>query len=232
VLYELAQLFTGMTGKGSDRRAHKRKTVPFAVRWLKDERTVVEGVGQEISPTGALVVLREKPARPDFTLAMKLGERTVTARVTTVRHDKVEQGGLTWHRFATKFAGIAADDWDAVVRFCGDEVEPENKAHGQIKEIRGRDDDAFRLLPLSIQRQIVEALVKQNQLAEPAPGQAPLLKMTYGGRVKRKGREMHRCHVHSRIEVLGEIRQYDTPFYIDDFGKVYWQTSSRRPVRR
>jgi hypothetical protein len=228
VLYELAQLFTGIAGKGTDRRAHRRKTAVFPVRWMKDQQTFVEGVGQEISPVGALFVLRDKPAKPDFTIVLKVGERTMTVRVTALRHDKVLQGGLTWHRFATKFTGIAADDWDAVVRFCTDLPDPENRAAGELAAKRGKDDDAFRLLPLSVQNQIVEALVKRNQLAQPAPGVAPLLRMTYLGTVKRRGLKMYRCHVHSRIDVSGEFRQYDTNFFIDDFGRVYVQNAGRR----
>lgn len=192
---------------------------------MKDENTVVDGFGQEISPTGALFVLKDKPPTPEFNVTLKLGERMMTVRVQMVRHDQVTQEGTTWHRFATKFAGISADDWDAVVRFCNDLPEPTNVAAEEIKTTKTKEDDAFRLLPLAVQQQIVNTLVQNRRLAPPGPGQAPLLRMTYSGVIRRGDQEIHRCHVHSRIDVEGEIRQFDTTFLIDSAGKVQVQTS-------
>ncbi|MGH7660816.1 MAG: PilZ domain-containing protein [Vulcanimicrobiaceae bacterium] len=223
MLYELAQLFSG---KGAERRAHKRKTLTYPIRWMKDENTMIDGFGQEISATGALFVLKDKPPTPEFTVTLKIAERTMTIRVATVRHDQVTQDGTTWHRFATKFAGIAADDWDAVVRFCNDmPTEVESKASEELKSVKHKEDDAFRLLPLAVQQQVVNTLIQANHLAPPAPGQAPLLRMTYSGVTKRGDQEIHRCHVHSRLEVDGEIRQFDTTFLIDGAGRVQVQSS-------
>jgi hypothetical protein len=223
VLYELAQLFSG---KGPERRAHQRKTVTYPIRWNKDENTVVDGFGQEISATGALFVLKDKPPQPEFTVTLKIAERTMTVRVQVIRHDQVTQEGTTWHRFATKFAGIAADDWDAVVRFCNDvPMETASKAAEELKSVSKKQDDAFRLLPLAVQQQIVNTLIQANHLAPPGPGQAPLLRMTYSGVQRRGDQEIHRCHVHSRLEVDGEIRQYDTTFLIDSSGRVQVQGS-------
>lgn len=221
MLYELAKLFTGK----EDRRAHERKATAFPVRWLKDENTHVDGAGQEVSPTGALFILKEKPPTPEFTIMMKLDERMMTVRVMTLRHDQMSQGGTTWHRFATKFAGIAADDWDAVCRYVnGQPLEVASKAAEEL-QAAPKQDDAFRLLPLAVQKQIVDTLVSMNHLAQPGEGQAPLLRMTYSGPVKRGGKEIHRCLVHSRLEIDGEIRQYDTTFLIDEQGKVQVQGS-------
>ena len=221
---ELAKIFTG---KGSDRRAHNRKTENFPVRWMKDENTIIDGVGQEISATGALIVLKDKPPTPQFTVTMKLGERMMTVRVETIRHDAVQSGGTTWHRFATKFAGISADDWDAIVRYCNDAPEPSNRGAEELKAVQSKADDAFRLLPLVVQKQIVDTLVQGNRLAQPGPGQAPLLRMTYSGVIRHGTQEVHRCRVHSRIDVDGEIRQFDTTFLIDAQGKVQIQTAAK-----
>lgn len=220
MLYELAQLFSGKP----ERRAHKRKELAYPIRWTKDESTVVDGFGQEISATGALFVLKDKPPTPDFTVTLKIGDRMMNVRVQTVRHDQVTQNGQTWHRFATKFAGIAADDWDAIVRFCNDMPEPSNTAHEELKQTKTKEDDAFRLLPLAVQQQIVSTLVNANHLTPPAAGQAPLLRMTYSGVIKRGDQEIHRCHVHSRVDIDGEIRQFDTTFLIDQAGKVQVQS--------
>ena len=220
MLFELAKVFGG---KSQERRGHSRKTFSYPIRWMKDENTAIDGAGQEISPTGALFILKDKPPTPDFTVTFKLGERMITARVATLRHDQLTQNGQTWHRFATKFAGIAADDWDAVVRFVNDAPEPESKATDEIKAAMGKDDDAFRLLPLAVQKQVMSMLVQGNRLAMPPPGQAPLLRMTYSGVIKRGEQQIHRCHVHSRIDVEGEIRQFDTTFLIDGAGNVQIQ---------
>lgn len=221
MLYELAKIFGG--SKGPERRGHERKTLTYPVRWNKDENTVVDGVGQEISATGALIVLKDKPPTPEFTVQMKIGERMMTIRLQVVRHDQVQNAGTTWHRFATKFAGISADDWDAIVRFCSGAPDPVNKGADELKAVQNKSDDAFRLLPLAIQKQIVDTLVQSNHMSMPGPGQAPLLRMTYSGVIKRGAQEIHRCHVHSRIDVEGEIRQYDTTFLIDGTGKVQVQ---------
>lgn len=221
MLYELAKIFGG--SKGPERRGHERKTLTFPVRWSKDENTVVDGVGQEISATGAIVVLKDKPPTPEFTVQMKIGERMMTVRLQVIRHDQVQSAGTTWHRFATKFAGISADDWDAVVRFCSGAADPVNKSADELKAVQNKSDDAFRLLPLAIQKQIVDTLVQVNHMSMPGPGQAPLLRMTYSGVIKRGTQEVHRCHVHSRIDVDGEIRQFDTTFLIDATGKVQIQ---------
>lgn len=224
MLYELAKMFSG---KEAERRAHPRKATNYPVRWVKDaENNVhVDGVGIEISPTGALFVLKEKPPGQEFTVLIKLGERQVTARVVVTRHDAVNQGGATWHRFATKFGGIAADDWDAIVRYVSDAADPENKAADELRAVVQKEDDAFRLLPLAVQRQIVDTLVQSNRLFSPPEGQAPLLRMTYSGHTKRDGQEIHTCHVHSRVTIDGEIRQYDTTFLVDSSGKVQVKSS-------
>lgn len=223
---ELAKLFSGRDA--TDRRAHARKAVQYPARWVKDaaSESYADGVGLEISPTGALFALKEKPPTDEFSLQFKLRERLITARVTVLRHDQSVQGGTTWHRFATKFAGIAADDWDAVVRFIEDEPEPDDKGIDEIKAAMRKEDDAFRLLPLAVQRQIVDLLVQNNKLARPADGQAPLLKMQYSGHARHSGVEVHRCNVHSRITIDGEMRQYDTTFLIEAAtGKVSVQSS-------
>ena len=222
MLYELAKLFSG---KGADRRAHSRKALSYPIRWMKDENTPIDGAGQEISPTGALFILRDKPPTPEFSVTMKVGERMMTVRVMTLRHDAFAQNGQTWHRFATKFAGIAADDWDAIVRFVNDMPEPTNKVSDDLKSAVRKEDDAFRLLPLAVQNQIVDTLVNANHLGRPGPGQAPLLKMSYSGVIKRGEQEIHRCHVHSRVTIDGEIRQFDTTFLIDSSGKVQVQSA-------
>ena len=226
MLYELAKMFSG---KEAERRGHPRKAEKYPVRWVKDleNNVFVDGVGIEISPTGALFVLKEKPPGQEFTVVIQLGERQVRARVTVNRHDAVNQGGATWHRFATKFGGIAADDWDAIVRYVNNAAEPpESKAAEELKAVVQKADDAFRLLPLAVQKQIVDTLVETNRLFPPPEGQAPLLRMTYSGHSKKSdGQEVHTCHVHSRITVDGEIRQYETTFLVDSSGKVQVKSS-------
>jgi hypothetical protein len=222
VLSEIAKLFTGKSG---DRRAHPRKVVKYAVWWPKPDAQPVQGVGLEVSPTGALFVLREKPPDGDFNIIMQLGERRLGVRVSPLRHDDVPQGATTWYRFATKYSGISADDWDFIVRFVHDQPEPDTKGSAEIKAAMAQTDDSFRLLPLAIQQRIVEILVTTNKLTPPPEGAAPLLKMDYAGVIRKGEKQVHRFHVHSRVNTSDEVQAFDTTFLIDQDGHVSIQSS-------
>ena len=82
-------------------------------------------------------------------------------------------------------------------------------------------DDAYRLLPLAFQKKIVSMLVDARKLEEPKPGQRPLLKLFYGGLVKRAGQKpAHRFNVHSRVMKGTELVAYDTRLLIGEEGEI------------
>jgi hypothetical protein len=123
-----------------------------------------------------------------------------------------------------EFIGVAADHWDMIVRYVADAPEPPNRRKMQNQEMGDKVDDAYRLLPMALQQKIIQMLVSQQKLEEPKHGQTPLLKLFYGGLVKRAGHpDAHRFNVHSRIRKNDETIAYDTRFLITDAGEITLQ---------
>lgn len=205
-------------GKG-DRRAAERKRKRFPIGWLKDG-ALVSGLGLEISEKGVLFASREPPSDAHVDVAVDLGGRRVRARLKIARQGTMSRDGHDWVIIAGVFEAIAADDWDAVVRFCKDLAEPRNKAAEELSALGGdEDDDAYRLLPLRLQQRIVAELVAAGRLAPGSDAKNPLLRMSYSGRT-RNGLA-HRLAVTSRrVADDGEVLQFDTHLTVDDAGNV------------
>jgi hypothetical protein len=115
------------------------------------------------------------------------------------------------------FEGIAADDWDAVVRFCKNFNAPANKAAEELAAMAGGDDDAYRLLPLRIQERVVLVLVGAGRLATNSRPENPLLRMSYAGKTNAGA---HRLAVHSRRHEDGDALQFDSVLIVDEAGDV------------
>ena len=96
---------------------------------------------------------------------MDIGQRRIRARLTIARQGSMEREGVEWALIAGVFQGIAADDWDAIVRFCKNVADPTNKGAEELAVISAADDDAYRLLPLKVQERVVQALVQAGRLA-------------------------------------------------------------------
>jgi hypothetical protein len=74
---------------------------------------------------------------------------------------------------------------------------------------------------MALQKKIMDLLVSQGKLEAPKDGQTPLLKLFYGGLVKRPGQKpAHRFNVHSRIKKGDEMMAYDTRFLVSEDGQV------------
>jgi hypothetical protein len=208
-----------------DRRQYKRREGAFHVWYAPRESTPVQGIGTEISPNGLLFVMESPIPQQEFELAVGLRNKRFPVRVKVVRRDSVDYRGKPWNRYACEFTGIAADWWDMIVRYVNDEPEVADRRHQQNQEMGNRVDDAYRLLPMALQKKIVDMLVAKHRLEEPKPGQSPLLKLFYGGMQKAaEGRPaMHRFNVHSRIVVNDEPIAYDTRFLIGEDGSIQMQ---------
>ena len=210
-------------GRAGDRRQYKRRSGAFHVWYQddpKDETPHKQGVGLEISPNGLMFIMPDPIARQEFNLIVRLRELNIPLRVKYIRGDQVQYQGKTWHRCMGEFQGIAADNWDAIVRYVNDEPELDRRKM-QNQEPSDKVDDAYRLLPLALQQKIVEMLVGANKLEAPKDGQTPLLKLFYGGLVKRPGKKpAHRFNVHSRIKKGEEMMAYDTRFLIGEDGEL------------
>lgn len=200
----------------ADRRAAERKRRRFPIGWLKDG-ALQPALGLEISEKGVLFASREAPADSHVDVAIDLGGRRVRARLKVARQGTMGRDGVDWTIIAGVFEGIAADDWDAVVRFCKDLAEPPNKAADELSAQSG-DDDAYRLLPLRIQQRIVAELVAAGRLAPGSDAKNPLLRMSYAG--KNRSGTAHRLAVTSRRVEDGEVLQFDSFVTVDDAGNV------------
>jgi hypothetical protein len=220
----LGSLIEWFLGRAGDRRQYKRRKATFHLWWQptgsapKDARP---GLGLEVSPNGIAFMIQEPITTDEYNLVLAIRNTKIPVRVKNLRSDTIEQNGKTWHRYMGEFTGIAADNWDRIVRYINDEPEPVDRRKTQNQEMDRQPDDAYRLLPLAIQEKIVDILVEKHRLERPNPGQSPLLKIFYSGAVKRGDKPMgHRIHVHSRVNVNGEMIAYDTRFIVSDDGSV------------
>lgn len=212
----LNELVRRLVAGKADRRSAERRRKRFPIGWLKDG-ALQPALGLEISEKGVLFASREAPADAQVDVAIDLVGRRVRARLKITRQGTMARDGVDWTIIAGVFEGIAADDWDAVVRFCKDVAEPPNKAAEELSALGG-DDDAYRLLPLRIQQRIVAELVAAGRLAPGSDAKNPLLRMSYAG--KNRSGTAHRLAVTSRRVEDGEMLQFDSFVTVDDAENV------------
>ncbi len=205
-----------------DRRQYHRRPGAFHVWWqCPPPDKPKPGVGLEISANGIVLIIPEKIPDANFTLICKIRERNIPVRVTAIRADQVDHKGAKWNRYMCEFTGIAADDWDLIVRHVNDIPETNERRKMGNQEMAPQVDDAYRLLPMAIQQKIIDTLVAAKKLAQPKPGASPLLKLFYGGVSKKPDGTMHhRFNVHSRIASKDGMMAFDTRFLVDDAGNV------------
>jgi len=209
----LNEIVRWMSDRKTDRRTADRKKVQFALGWMRGEETV-SGVGTEISLNGLLFATKSAPKTPSFNIVMTVAGRRMKARLSTVRTETATREGTVWTMLACTFEGIAADDYDAIVRFIRDEPDPD--AGQKDTHPTYGADDAYRMLPMPVQEQIVRVLIDVKRLAPNTDPRNPLLRMKYQNSKNGK----HRFAVHSRISVSDEIYSYDSIFVVDDHGIV------------
>ena len=214
-------LIQWVADKIGDQRSYPRKSERFAVTWVVNDSQEKAATGVELSANGLVFQMKEKPPGKQVTVKFTIRNREITARLSVKRTEKVPAGGMALYRFACSFMGIAADDWDAIVRFVNDEPEPENKHLDDLAGLRDKDDDAYRLLPLKVQNRLVESLVRANRLEAPVKDQAPVLRLHFIGSTRESdGTQTHRVNIHSRRRIDDAWYAFDTQFSIDARGNV------------
>lgn len=211
----LNELVRRISAGKSERRGAERVRKRFPIAWLH-RGALAPGLGLEISEKGVLFAAREAPPGPSVDVALDLGARRVRARLSIARQGSMAREGTEWAVIAGVFQGIAADDWDAIVRFCKNVGEPTNKGAEELAALAAADD-AYRLLPLKVQQRIVEALIGAGRLAPESDAKSPLLRMTYVGKVRSGA---HRLAVRSRRNLDGNVLNFDSFLAIDDAGNV------------
>jgi len=210
---ELTKLFNA---KPKERRQFPRKKVRFNLQWIKGPAEYIPGKVTEMSQNGLLFATKIAPTEKQFDVILDIGTRKIRLRLNVARSGIVPVAGEMWSVFGCSFTGVAADDYDALVRVLTGKAELTNKA---AAELAGMDktDDAYRLLPMKVQQRVLDALVRMGRLDMPQPNQQPLLRMsslgTQGGK--------HRVAVHSRIPGgVDGPQSFDSVLVIDESGLV------------
>jgi len=134
---ELTKLFSGQR---KERRQFPRKKVRFSISWIKGPNELMPGIGMEISLNGCLWATRTPPGTPDYDCIMDIERRKIRLRLKTARSGTILRENQQWTLLGCTFSGIAADDYDALVRFCKDMHEPENKAARELAALDRTDE--------------------------------------------------------------------------------------------
>ena len=120
---------------------------------------------------------------------------------------------------AARLCGIAADDYDALVRFCKGMKESENKAAMRAQASMDKTDDAYRMLPMRVQQHVLDVTDPDG-----SPRHAGRKPATTVAHVESLGSEggKHRLAVHSRISGGhgNDTQTFDSVIVIGEAGDV------------
>lgn len=186
----------------------------FAAQALVNGKAVAV-MGTAVSREGLAFVAGSTFAAKELDLTFTLRQRTIAGRVRVDRSEAMQAPERIVHRYFCSFTAIAADDWDAVVRYVDNVPEP------KPVEKRVVADDDFRALPNVVQTAIVQHLVRAGRLAPPAAGMAPLIRLKTGSvREIGAGRIAQDVLIHSRVMGADGTRSHDTRFRVFSNGTV------------
>ena len=216
MMTSLLSWFAGQPQK----RTYPRRREAYRV-WYAAAGKWLPAAGIDISASGLGVLSPAELPAPEVDFRIVLQEKNIVVRAQTVwTQPEMYQGKRAW-RYGMRIVGIAADDWDAIVRYCsGGKVVEENVAQKELELVRMQPDDVARLIPEKLQRRLLQMLAERRRLA-PLDERPPLVQYSYGGVVKRDKVMMHRLQIHSRVENAGsgEMESYNTVFLFDDGGQ-------------
>jgi hypothetical protein len=166
-------------------------------------------LGTTVWREGIAFVSPRELSETEIQFVFQLRERTIPSRIHIEQDDPMQAPDRVVHRYICSFKAIAADDWDAVVRYV------ENKPEPKPAQVVKKSDDEFRSLPAAVQSAIVEQLVRAKRLNAPAPGTVPLIRMiAFGVRDLGQGRTSQDVLIHSRVKTGDDTRSYDTRFRV------------------
>lgn len=207
------QLFDSLFGRREqrwfDNGAAGARHGKFQAQALSGGRKI-SVLGMTVSREGLAFVSQLQLVETELQLTFVLRERMIPSRVHVEQGEAMQAPDRIVHRYFCTFTAIAADDWDAVVRYVENKPEPKKSDAAPP-----RADDEFRSLPAAIQSAIVGQLVRVKRLSPPAPGTVPLIRMI-AGRVHElgQGRTAQDVLIHSRIKVEDGMQAYDTRFRV------------------
>lgn len=216
----LSDLMGWFSGRAVNRREHERSKRAYKAAYTLDGTTWEPAIGVDLSDEGMSVLTQREIGDRPVMFRATLDSRMVTMRCLPIWHDKVNHNGKPVLCYGLKFVGIAADDWDAVVKFIGGtSVEEKNKAQEELASVRMQADDVARMLPKAFQQKLFGELVKRHRLAPLEEQPTPLVQFEYGGVAPWRGKNMHRLTVHSKISDGKKEERFATRFMFDDSGR-------------
>lgn len=216
----LPELLAWFTGKEQNRRKFPRKRKPYRASYSVDGKSTRAAIGLDLSGGGLCILTQEPIGRDDFEVRIVLDERNLRMRVKVVWHDNVQHQGRTVWRYGTRFTGISADDWDAIIRYTTDRpVDESNKAQEELTAVRMTPDDTARLLPKELQTRLLGMLVERRRLAPLDERQTPLVHYFYSGIVRHNEKLMHRLVIQSKVVGAERDEMFETRFVFDESGK-------------
>lgn len=216
----LTDLMGWFAGRSVNRREHERARKAYKAAFTLDGTTWEPAIGVDISDEGMNVLTQRELGDKPVTFRATLDTRIVTMRCLPMWNNKVNHNGKAVLAYGLKFVGIAADDWDAVVKFInGGAAEEPNKAQQELATVRMKDDDVARMLPKAFQQRLFAELVKRHRLAPLDEQPTPLVQFEYGGVSPWRGKNMHRLTIHSKLSDGKKEERFSTRFMFDDSGK-------------
>jgi hypothetical protein len=214
------KLLGWFTRRDSNRRKYPRKAKHYWATVSADGgQTRKPAIGIDISGGGVCVLTQEPVVRDEFELYATLESRPVRARTRSVWQDTGMHAGKQVWRYGAVFTGIAADDWDAIIRYTFDlEVNEGNKALADLEAVRMTPDDANRLFPAELQQKLLTMLVDRRRLAPLQDNITPLVQYFYSGVTRRKNAMYHELTIESRVSGSEDVETYETSFLFDEAG--------------
>src|SRR3981081_1605988 len=146
------QLFDSLFGRREQRwfenGAAGARHGKFQAHALSDGRKIPV-LGTTVSREGVAFVSPRRLVETELQFTFILRERAIPSHVHVDQSEAMQAPERVVHRYFCTFTAIAADDWDAVVRYV------ENKPEPKATEVVKRTDDEFRSLPARVQGAIV-----------------------------------------------------------------------------
>lgn len=191
----------------NERRRYTRRRDTFKI-WCALGTKWVSAYGVDISASGLGLVVPVEIEKAEVQFRAALQDKYVMLRARKVWEQPGTFRGQIVHRYGLKITGIAADDWDMLVRYCSGQESTE-----EIRLVPLARDDVARLIPFTLQNRMLGMLVQRNRLA-PLDGKTPLVQYAYAGKTERDGSLLHRIAIHSRMfdAAAMETRSFDTRF--------------------
>lgn len=199
-----------------ERRRYSRRRDSFKI-WCALGTKWVSAYGVDISASGLGLVMPTELTKEEVQFRAALDDKHVILRARTVWEQPGTFRGQIVHRYGLKITGIAADDWDMLVRYCS----ADDSRSDDVRLMPLQRDDLARIVPYTMQHRMLGMLVLRKRLA-PLDGKTPLVQYAYAGKVQREGGTLHRVAIHSRIfdAASMETRSFDSRFLFSDDGET------------